>query len=361
MMFMSNVKRLLNFCYLTIPIFFASFIVAGLASYGHVTPTTPLLIASIGASITIIFVVPSSPMGKTWPLIGGHLVSALIGLGLSAVFDNIIILFTLTITCTIMVMIALKCVHPPGVATALIPVLSQTSNPVDVCFLLDPVLLNVIPLAFSGIVYRRWIVSKSSKTPQHSSNSALSAHDKSSFYFDELHEVLENRNDWLDVDERTIDEIFKQTHLLALEHNNQKLTCEHVMTSEILTLAENDSVYDGLKILQKTKFSAIPIVNIDHKIVGIFSLVDFLLYVEHRKINSFVGLYLLAKKRTSKTIGQYMKRNPVSMHKDQHIARLIPYLTSGFHHIPIINDSDQLIGMITQSDLIEFLYNLKQQ
>ncbi|WJG29206.1 CBS domain-containing protein [Vibrio furnissii] len=38
----------------------------------------------------------------------------------------------------------------------------------------------------------------------------------------------------------------------------------------------------------------------------------------------------------------------------------IPYLTSRFHHIPITNDHNQLIGMVTQSDLIEFLYNLKQ-
>ncbi|WP_155488786.1 CBS domain-containing protein, partial [Vibrio harveyi] len=77
-------------------------------------------------------------------------------------------------------------------------------------------------------------------------------------------------------------------------------------------------------------------------------------------INSFVGLYLLAKKKTSKTIGQYMKRNPITMHEEQHVARLIPYLTSGFHHIPIVNSKSQLVGMVTQSDLIEFLYNLKK-
>ncbi|WP_413777553.1 hypothetical protein [Vibrio cidicii] len=28
--------------------------------------------------------------------------------------------------------------------------------------------------------------------------------------------------------------------------------------------------------------------------------------------------------------------------------------------MPITNDHNQLIGMVTQSDLIEFLYNLKQ-
>ncbi|KGK11951.1 HPP family protein [Vibrio navarrensis] len=356
---MSHFDRLLNLSYIAIPVLLTSAIIAVLANYGHTTSATPLLIASIGASVTIIFVIPSSPMGKTWPLIGGHFTAALVGIGLSTAFDDLILLITLTITSTIIIMIALKCVHPPGVATALVPVLSNTSQP-DVYFLLDPVLLNVLPLALSGIVYRRWITMRSSNTTEKPSMNSKSAHEKSSLYFDELHEVLETRNEWLDIDEKTLDEIFKQTHLLALEHKSQKLTCKHVMTENILALTEHDSVYEGLNTLQKNKFSAIPIINSDKEIVGIFSLVDFLLYVEKRKINSFVGLYLLAKKKTSKTIGQYMKRNPISMHEDQHVARLIPYLTSGFHHIPITNDHNQLIGMVTQSDLIEFLYNLKQ-
>lgn len=356
---MSHFDRLFNLSFIAIPVFLTSAIIAVLANYGHIISATPLLIASIGASITIIFVIPSSPMGKTWPLVCGHLTAALVGIGLSTAFDDLIVLITLTITCTIIIMIVLKCVHPPGVATALVPVLSHTSQP-DVYFILDPVLLNVLPLALSGIVYRRWNAIRSSKTTQKPSINSKSAHEKSSLYFDELHSVLETRNEWLDIDEQTLDEIFKQTHLLALEHKSQKLTCKHVMTENILALTESDSVYEGLNTLQKNKFSAIPIINSDQEIVGIFSLVDFLLYVEKRKINSFVGLYLLAKKKTSKTIGQYMKRNPISMHEEQHVARLIPYLTSGFHHIPIVNSKSQLVGMVTQSDLIEFLYNLKK-
>ncbi|MEI8598615.1 HPP family protein [Vibrio sp. M60_M31a] len=58
-------------------------------------------------------------MGKTWPLVGGHVTAALVGIGYR-VFDDLIVLITPTITCTILIMIILKCVHPPGVATALV-------------------------------------------------------------------------------------------------------------------------------------------------------------------------------------------------------------------------------------------------
>jgi len=39
----------------------------------------PLLIASMGASSVLLFAAPHSPMAQPWPFVGGHLISALIG------------------------------------------------------------------------------------------------------------------------------------------------------------------------------------------------------------------------------------------------------------------------------------------
>ena len=38
-----------------------------------------LIVASMGASAVLLFAVPHGVMSQPWPLIGGHLVSALIG------------------------------------------------------------------------------------------------------------------------------------------------------------------------------------------------------------------------------------------------------------------------------------------
>ena len=42
-------------------------------------PATPLLIFSIGASTVLVFAVPHGSLSQPWPVFGGHLVSALIG------------------------------------------------------------------------------------------------------------------------------------------------------------------------------------------------------------------------------------------------------------------------------------------
>jgi CBS domain-containing membrane protein len=43
-----------------------------------------------------------------------------------------------------------------------------------------------------------------------------------------------------------------------------------------------------------------------------------------------------------------------SMHR--HLAELIPLFGStGHHHIPIVDDGDRLVGMVTQSDVVAAL------
>ncbi|MEQ1531608.1 MAG: HPP family protein, partial [Methylococcales bacterium] len=39
----------------------------------------PLLVASMGASAVILFIMPNSPLAQPWPFLGGQLVSALVG------------------------------------------------------------------------------------------------------------------------------------------------------------------------------------------------------------------------------------------------------------------------------------------
>ena len=39
----------------------------------------PLLVASMGAAAVLLYTLPSSPLAQPWPLLGGHLVSAAIG------------------------------------------------------------------------------------------------------------------------------------------------------------------------------------------------------------------------------------------------------------------------------------------
>ena len=65
------VSALGGFLAIYIVIYSSSFFVEGTASY--------LIVASMGASTVLLFAVPHGPLSQPWAVIGGHAVSAVIG------------------------------------------------------------------------------------------------------------------------------------------------------------------------------------------------------------------------------------------------------------------------------------------
>jgi len=83
-----------------------------------------MVIGSFGASAVLIYGATKSPLAQPRNLIGGHVISAIVGVTLYKVFHDHMWLATSTSVATaIAVMHATKTLHPPGGATALIAVI----------------------------------------------------------------------------------------------------------------------------------------------------------------------------------------------------------------------------------------------
>lgn len=79
------------------------------------------LIGSFGASAVLIFGATNSPLAQPRNLIGGHLVSALVGVTIHKLIpDELWLSSALAVSLSIVCMQISKTMHPPGGATALI-------------------------------------------------------------------------------------------------------------------------------------------------------------------------------------------------------------------------------------------------
>lgn len=82
-----------------------------------------LILASMGASTFLLFAVPHSPMAQPWPLVGGHLIAALIGVLCAKLVLSPLWATALAVGLSVFTMHWLHCLHPPAAATAMIAVL----------------------------------------------------------------------------------------------------------------------------------------------------------------------------------------------------------------------------------------------
>ena len=114
---------------------------------GHPAGDNPVMIASIGATAVLVFALPHRALSQPWAVLGGHTVSALVGLCVVHTIGGGNIAAALAVALAIAAMHIGKCIHPPGGATALVAVLAVQNDVLTPwSFLLNPVLLNVIPI-----------------------------------------------------------------------------------------------------------------------------------------------------------------------------------------------------------------------
>lgn len=83
-----------------------------------------LLIGSFGASAVLLYGAIKSPLAQPRNLIGGHVISGLIGVACHQLMGGTVWLAAaLAVSLAIVAMLATKTLHPPGGATALIAVI----------------------------------------------------------------------------------------------------------------------------------------------------------------------------------------------------------------------------------------------
>jgi CBS domain-containing membrane protein len=146
--------------------FIGSFVGIGLIAYMQSNLLSPndnlFLIGSFGASSVLIYGAIQSPFAQPRNLIGGHLVSAVIGVTIHYLIPDITWLAApLAVSLSIVCMQMTKTLHPPGGATALIAVIgSEKIKSLGFLYILSPVLtgsliLLAVALIFNNITSNR--------------------------------------------------------------------------------------------------------------------------------------------------------------------------------------------------------------
>ncbi|HEY4618401.1 MAG TPA: HPP family protein [Flavobacterium sp.] len=113
------------------------------------------LIGSFGASSVLIYGAIQSPLAQPRNLVGGHLISAIVGVTVAKFVPDILWLTAaLSVSISIVLMQLTKTLHPPGGATALIAVTgsAQIKN-LDYWYVISPVLSGVIILLFVALIF----------------------------------------------------------------------------------------------------------------------------------------------------------------------------------------------------------------
>ncbi|MCW2119488.1 HPP family protein [Flavobacterium sp. 7A] len=138
--------------------FIGSFVGIGILAYlqSQTLPDSDVLflIGSFGASSVLIYGIIQSPLAQPRNLIGGHVISAIVGVTVAKFIPDIIWLTAaLSVSLSIILMQLTKTLHPPGGATALIAVTGSSHiKSLGYWYVISPVLSGVLILLFVALI-----------------------------------------------------------------------------------------------------------------------------------------------------------------------------------------------------------------
>ncbi len=183
-----------------------------------------MLVASMGASAVLLFAVPHGALSQPWPVIGGNLISAFIGVTCAQQIAEPYLAASMAVGMSILVMYYLRCLHPPGGATAMVAVLGGESvQQLGYDFLFTPVLANVVVLVVMAVLlnlpfrWRRYPVVFAQSIPE----AEPAENEEVRIVHSDLVYALSQLDSFIDVSEEDLIRIYT----LAVHHSHNPVAC----------------------------------------------------------------------------------------------------------------------------------------
>jgi len=327
----------------------------------------PFVVASMGAAAVLLYAAPHSPLTQPWSFVGGHLISATVGVTCAQWVPDVFLASGLAVGLAIFAMHELNCLHPPGGAAALVAVIGGDQiQALGYLYVLMPVGLNVLILG-SAVWLTRALLRKHRQDPfifyqEHHDETANDNQTAASANFSnsDLNHALQDMHTYIDVSTADLKQIYSRASLIAHQRQLGDAVCQEFMKHHIVAVEFGDYLDVTWSLMQQHNIKSIPVIDRAQRIVGIISVNDFKQAAAQCDGESIEERLKALIKRDGdlnsskpEVVGQLMSSPVFTLPEHAPVSEAID-LFSRHHigHIPITNHENRLAGMLSRSRVL---------
>jgi CBS domain-containing membrane protein len=330
-------------------------------------PSSAALVAPMGASAVLLFCLPASPLAQPWSVVGGNVISALVGITCAQWISEPLLAAPLAAALAIGAMFWLRCLHPPGGAVALTVVLGGSAvHQAGYWFALAPVGFDSLVLALGAVVFNNLTGRRYPHRQQSALKNVHATGDpvptaRIGFTKEDLDAALVRYGQVLDVSRDDLEGIIFETEMQAYGRRFGVIRCGDIMSTHCVTVTPTTPVAAAWRLLRQHRLHALPVLDGERRVAGIVSHTDFLrgggLDDAGRRAQLVSRLRRLVH---GDTVAGIMTTRVTTAPREEPITELVPLMTNtGLHHVPVVDADGLFAGMVSQSDLLAALYETR--
>lgn len=314
------------------------------------------LIAPMGASAVLLFATPASPLAQPWSILVGNGVSALMGVLSASLVADPAQAAALAVMLAIAAMLLTRSLHPPGGAVALTAVIGgEGIRQLGVGYVLLPVLLNSLLLLLLALCYNRLLGRRYPNSGQARPNRHQTADPQPServaTQAEDIDFALEKHGELLDISRQDLQALLQEAQLHALRARVGTVRVQEVMSRDLILIEAQQPAMAAWQLLSHHQVKALPVVDEAGRLTGIITLHDLMIDRVKQQPRAAASLAELL-------VAALMSRAVQTARHDQPLYDLVgAFSDGGLHHMPVV-DGEQLVGILTQSDMVAALFNL---
>lgn len=139
----------------------------------------------------------------------------------------------------------------------------------------------------------------------------------------------------------------------------QDTLIKKIMTTDVISLHPKDTMVKAREIFRTKNIHHIPVVDDKNKVVGIISSQDY-----NKLQNTFTFFKTSRSEEYNDAImksmlaGEVMIKQLAILKPEDTLKKAANYFRENrFHAIPIVDDTNKLVGIVTTFDLLNYAYN----
>ena len=276
------------------------------------------------------------------------------GCGLRGLVPDPSVAAALAVSLAVLVMVPLRCLHPPGAAVALFVVLNPEESARLAAF---PVMFNVCILLLAGIVYNN-LTGRSYPHPQNATQAPETDGD-GGFTTEDLDAALAHYNQVLDISRADLAGLLHMAGRAAFQRTLGELRCADIMSRPPMAVEAGVTLKDAWEMMRREQIKALPVVDATGQVQGIITMANFMRLAKldmHEGLGQRLRSLVLGRSGQPARVEDIMSREVQVVQARQHVMDLVPLFSrGGHHHIPIVDAKLRLAGVITQTDLVRAL------